>query len=74
MALGWLLATGALERLLTQRIKELDKTLLTCMSVSSRSLLLHNIFVNLIMLYLRICILVFSLSLSLSLSLCVCDR
>ncbi|XP_036927554.1 tubulin epsilon and delta complex protein 1 isoform X2 [Acanthopagrus latus] len=36
MALGWLLATGALERLLTQRIKELDKTLLTCMSVSTQ--------------------------------------
>ncbi|KAM8736817.1 tubulin epsilon and delta complex protein 1 isoform 3-T3 [Acanthopagrus schlegelii] len=36
MALGWLVATGALERLLTQRIKELDKTLLTCMSVSTQ--------------------------------------
>lgn len=29
LALGWLLATGTLEKLLTQRIQQLDKTLLT---------------------------------------------
>ncbi|KAM9341101.1 tubulin epsilon and delta complex protein 1 [Symphorus nematophorus] len=29
LALGWLLATGTLEKLLTQRVQQLDKTLLT---------------------------------------------
>lgn len=29
LALGWLLATGSVEKLLTQRVQQLDKTLLT---------------------------------------------
>lgn len=35
LALGWLLATGKLEILLTQRVQQLDKTLLTPTPVSS---------------------------------------
>ncbi|XP_061600296.1 tubulin epsilon and delta complex protein 1 [Cololabis saira] len=33
LALGWLLAAGALEKLLTQRVQQLDKTLLTSVPV-----------------------------------------
>lgn len=29
LALGWLIATGSLEKLLTKRVQQLDKTLLT---------------------------------------------
>lgn len=35
LALGWLLATGALEKLLTQRVQQLDKTLLASIPVSN---------------------------------------
>ncbi|KAM6912801.1 tubulin epsilon and delta complex protein 1 [Xenentodon cancila] len=35
LALGWLLAAGALEKLLTRRVQQLDKTLLTSVSVKS---------------------------------------
>lgn len=34
LALGWLLAAGTLEKLLTRRVQQLDKTLLTSVSVS----------------------------------------
>ncbi|XP_029349927.1 tubulin epsilon and delta complex protein 1 [Echeneis naucrates] len=34
LALGWLLAAGTLEKLLTQRVQQLDKTLLTSISVN----------------------------------------
>ncbi|XP_070835413.1 tubulin epsilon and delta complex protein 1 isoform X4 [Chaetodon trifascialis] len=36
LALGWLLATGTLEKLLTQRVQQLDKTLLTPTSVNTQ--------------------------------------
>lgn len=35
LALGWLLASGTLERLLTQRLQQLDKTVLTPTNVCS---------------------------------------
>ncbi|KAK2825870.1 hypothetical protein Q5P01_020084 [Channa striata] len=35
LALGWLLATGTLENLLTQRVQQLDKTLLTSIDANS---------------------------------------
>lgn len=35
LALGWLLATGTLEKLLTQQVKQLDKLLLTSIPVSN---------------------------------------
>lgn len=35
LGVGWLLATGTLEKLLTQRVQQLDKTLLTSIPVSS---------------------------------------
>lgn len=34
LALGWLLATETLEKLLAQRVQQLDKTLLTSLPVS----------------------------------------
>lgn len=33
LALGWLLAAGTLEKLLTQRVQQLDKTLLSSLPV-----------------------------------------
>lgn len=36
LALGWLLAAGALERLLMQRVQKLDKTLLTLTPISTQ--------------------------------------
>nr|XP_019940144.1 PREDICTED: uncharacterized protein C14orf80 homolog isoform X1 [Paralichthys olivaceus] len=36
LALGWLLATGTLEKLLTQRVQQLDKTLLTSLPVNTQ--------------------------------------
>ncbi|XP_037602821.1 tubulin epsilon and delta complex protein 1 isoform X2 [Sebastes umbrosus] len=36
LALGWLLATGQLEKLLTQRVQQLDKTLLTPTPVNNQ--------------------------------------
>lgn len=38
LALGWLLAAGSLEKLLTQRVQQLDKTLLTPLPVGATSL------------------------------------
>lgn len=37
LALGWLLAEGALEKLLTQRVQQLDRTLLTPTQVGSNT-------------------------------------
>lgn len=34
LAVGWLLATGTLEKLLAQRVQQLDKALLTSLPVS----------------------------------------
>ncbi|XP_023250472.1 uncharacterized protein C14orf80 homolog [Seriola lalandi dorsalis] len=36
LALGWLLATGAIEKLLTQRVQQLDKTLLASIPVNTQ--------------------------------------
>ncbi|XP_026211468.1 tubulin epsilon and delta complex protein 1 isoform X2 [Anabas testudineus] len=36
LALGWLLATGTLEKLLAQRVQQLDKTLLTSLPVNTQ--------------------------------------
>ncbi|XP_034432496.1 tubulin epsilon and delta complex protein 1 [Hippoglossus hippoglossus] len=36
LALGWLLAKGTLEKLLTQRVQQLDKTLLTSLPVNTQ--------------------------------------
>lgn len=41
LALGWLLATGTLEKLLAQRVQQLDKTLLTSLPV-----MFHLCFIN----------------------------
>ncbi|XP_071327478.1 tubulin epsilon and delta complex protein 1 [Trachinotus anak] len=37
LALGWLLATGTLEKLVTQRVQQLDKTLLASVSVNTQA-------------------------------------
>lgn len=50
LALGWLLATGTLEKLLAQRVQQLDKTLLTSLPVSSTgniNTILHLCWLNL---------------------------
>lgn len=39
LALGWLLAAGTLEKLLTLRVQQLDKTLLTSIPVSMTGIL-----------------------------------